>query len=208
MNMTAAPEAKGGHVSRVIRRCSIRFNGLFVWSKSDETTVRSTRQRLPRFLRMCCFCRKSCLTEHSERAIHQPGSLATLLAKQSTRNLCCLLPMDRGLHRREAMAQRRRHSGELMAKASLTFSDIDITVKVPAGTRIIELSEKLGSGVVYGCREGDCGTCIVRVEDGWRNLSEPSVLESKVLKDNAAGRHDRLACQAQVLHGEIKVRPA
>ena len=95
-----------------------------------------------------------------------------------------------------------------MAKATLTFEDIKVTVKVPAGTRIIELSEKLGSGIVYGCREGDCGTCIVRVEEGWRNLTEPSVLESKVLKDNAAGRHDRLACQAQALHGVIRVRPA
>ncbi len=95
-----------------------------------------------------------------------------------------------------------------MAKAILTFSDIDLTVRVPAGSRIIEISERVGSGVPYGCREGDCGTCIVRVEEGWRNLSEPSVLERKILKDNTAGRHERLACQAQVLEGEIKVRPA
>lgn len=95
-----------------------------------------------------------------------------------------------------------------MAKAKLTFSDINVTLQVPAGTRLIEISEKIGSGVVYGCREGDCGTCMVRVESGWRNLSEPSVLETKVLQENAAGRHERLACQAQVLGGAICVRPS
>lgn len=95
-----------------------------------------------------------------------------------------------------------------MAKGKLTFADIGVTVQVPAGTRLIEISEKIGSGVVYGCREGDCGTCIVRVESGWGHLSEPSVLEHKVLKDNFGGRHNRLACQAQILGGEVVIKPA
>jgi ferredoxin len=95
-----------------------------------------------------------------------------------------------------------------MAKAKLTFEDIGVTVTVPAGVRVIEVSEKVGSGIVYGCREGDCGTCIMEVIEGWSNLSEPSVLEDKVLRENMAGKHHRLACQAQVLGGEIKVKPA
>jgi hypothetical protein len=33
------------------------------------------------------------------------------------------------------------------------------------------------------------------------------VLEHQVLKDNMAPRHHRLACQAQVLGGEIVVKP-
>lgn len=95
-----------------------------------------------------------------------------------------------------------------MAKASLTFEDINVTVSVPAGTRVIEVSEKVGAGITYGCREGDCGTCIMKVTDGWENLSEPSVLEDKVLRENMAGKHNRLACQAQVLGGTLSVRPA
>lgn len=94
-----------------------------------------------------------------------------------------------------------------MAKATITFEDIHVTVTVPAGTRVIEISEKVGSGITYGCREGDCGTCIMRVTAGWDNLTEPSVLEDKVLRDNFAGKYNRLACQAQVLGGEISVRP-
>ncbi|MEN9461590.1 MAG: hypothetical protein RIS84_1610, partial [Pseudomonadota bacterium] len=45
------------------------------------------------------------------------------------------------------------------------------------------------------------------VTDGWNNLSTPSVLEDKVLRDNMAGKHHRLACQAQVL-GDVTVKPA
>ncbi|QSA96780.1 2Fe-2S iron-sulfur cluster binding domain-containing protein [Methylococcus sp. EFPC2] len=94
-----------------------------------------------------------------------------------------------------------------MAKATVTFEDIGITVTVPAGTRLIEISEKVGSAITYGCREGDCGTCMMQVTSGWDNLSERSVLEDKILREHFAGKHDRLACQAQVLSGEISVRP-
>lgn len=95
-----------------------------------------------------------------------------------------------------------------MAKAQLSFADIGVTITVPAGTRIIEISDKLNSGIVYGCREGDCGTCLMKVTQGMENLSEPSALEAKILKEHFAGRDTRLACQAQVLGGEIVVRPA
>lgn len=95
-----------------------------------------------------------------------------------------------------------------MAKSNVTFDDIGVTVSVPAGTRIIEVSEKVGAGIIYGCREGDCGTCMMKVEDGWEHLTEPSVLESRVLEENMAARHTRLACQAQVLSGDVKVKPA
>lgn len=94
-----------------------------------------------------------------------------------------------------------------MATAKLTFADVALTVNVPSGTRIIEISEKIGSGITYGCREGECGTCITRIVEGMENLSEPSALETRVLKDSLAGRNDRLACQCQVLGGTVKVRP-
>lgn len=94
-----------------------------------------------------------------------------------------------------------------MAKAQLTFSDVNVTVTVPAGIRVIEVSEKVGSGITYGCREGECGTCLMYVEKGRKNLSKPSVLEDKVLRENMAGSQFRLACQAQVL-GDVTVSPA
>ncbi|MEW6765233.1 MAG: 2Fe-2S iron-sulfur cluster-binding protein [Pseudomonadota bacterium] len=95
-----------------------------------------------------------------------------------------------------------------MPKANVTFEDIAITVTVPAGTRLIEVSEKVGAGIIYGCREGECGSCMMRIVSGGENLAAPSILEDKVLKENMAGRATRLACQAQVLGGDIVVRPA
>jgi ferredoxin len=94
-----------------------------------------------------------------------------------------------------------------MPKASVTFEDIGITVIVPAGTRLIEVSEQVGAGITYSCREGECGTCIMKIVSGMENLAQRSVLEDKVLQENMAGRNNRLACQAQVLGGEIVVRP-
>ncbi|MGB0682327.1 MAG: 2Fe-2S iron-sulfur cluster-binding protein [Magnetovibrionaceae bacterium] len=94
-----------------------------------------------------------------------------------------------------------------MAKAVLTFSDINLSVTVPVGTRVIEVSEKAGSGITYGCRECDCGTCMIKVEEGMENLSNPSMIEDKVLKEHMAGKKFRLACQAQV-HGDVTIKPA
>jgi ferredoxin len=91
-------------------------------------------------------------------------------------------------------------------KAQLTFADIGVTVNVPAGIRVIEVSEKVGSGIMYGCREGDCGTCLMEVISGMENLSTPSVLEDKVLREQMASKRFRLACQAQVI-GDVTVGP-
>jgi ferredoxin len=94
-----------------------------------------------------------------------------------------------------------------MPKANVTFEDIGVTVTVPAGTRLIEISEKVGAGITYSCREGECGTCIMKIVSGMEHMTERSVLEDQVLKENMAGRNHRLACQAQVLGGEVVVRP-
>lgn len=94
-----------------------------------------------------------------------------------------------------------------MAKARLTFADVGTTVVVPSGTRIIEVSEKVGSGIVYGCRENDCGNCIFEAVAGGEHLSKPSPLETRLLREKFAKPNHRLACQAMVL-GDITVKPA
>ena len=118
-----------------------------------------------------------------------------------------------------------------MPKASITFQDIGVTVTVPAGTRLIEVSEKVGAGITYGCREGDCGSCMFTVSEGYDNLSRPSEyekatllegyrdiiegwrnapnlesLEAALVRDNLVGRKCRLACQTQV-YGDAVVAP-
>jgi len=118
-----------------------------------------------------------------------------------------------------------------MAKARVTFSDVNVTVTVPVGTRIIELSEGVGSYINYSCREGDCGTCLLQVikgeenlskpseleqnallekfreiVDGWRNAPTVEAMESRIQRENFAGKHVRLACQTQVF-GDVTVAP-
>ncbi|MCE1172124.1 2Fe-2S iron-sulfur cluster binding domain-containing protein [Azovibrio restrictus] len=95
-----------------------------------------------------------------------------------------------------------------MPKAKVTFEDIGVTITVPAGTRLIEVSERVGAAITYGCREGECGTCLTQVVSGGEHLADPSVLEDQVLKDMFAPRGHRLACQAQVLDGDVVVKPA
>lgn len=118
-----------------------------------------------------------------------------------------------------------------MAKAKVTFSDVGVTIVVPVGSRIIDLSETVGSYIAYNCREGDCGVCMFEVVKGQENMSEPSIEEKTVLKhrfyeiidgwratsdvaklhekmlhENFAGKHCRLACQTQV-YGDVTVAP-
>ncbi|BBO99730.1 2Fe-2S iron-sulfur cluster-binding protein [Sulfuriferula nivalis] len=118
-----------------------------------------------------------------------------------------------------------------MAKAKIKFADVNVTVTVPVGTRIIEISEKVGSYIAYNCREGDCGSCLFTVLDGAENLSTPSSLEEATLfahfqevldgwrsagdleslqsmmrRENFAGKTCRLACQTQVF-GDATVAP-
>ncbi len=93
-----------------------------------------------------------------------------------------------------------------MPKSNVTFEKLGITVTVPAGTRLIEISEKVGASITYGCREGECGTCMMKIVSGMEHMSERSVLEDQVLQENMAGRNHRLACQAQVLGGNVVVK--
>ncbi|MFA6179339.1 MAG: 2Fe-2S iron-sulfur cluster binding domain-containing protein [Candidatus Methylopumilus sp.] len=118
-----------------------------------------------------------------------------------------------------------------MAKAKVTFSDVNVTVNVPVGTRIIELSEAVGSYIAYNCREGDCGVCMFEVTkgqenlsavtaeekavlrarfqeiiDGWRAIPDIAALQTKMQRENFAGKHCRLACQTQVF-GDVTVAP-
>lgn len=118
-----------------------------------------------------------------------------------------------------------------MAKARVTFADVNVTVTVPVGVGIIEISEAVGSYIAYNCREGDCGTCMFEVLQGAENLSEPSrmekntllfafkeimdgwraiddldALQAKIKRENFAGKTCRLACQTQVF-GDVNVAP-
>lgn len=68
------------------------------------------------------------------------------------------------------------------------------------------LSEELdasNSPVLFGCRTGLCGTCVVEVVEGAQHLAPPNEEEREILDIYAEGRpHARLACQLDV-QGDI-----
>jgi ferredoxin len=94
-----------------------------------------------------------------------------------------------------------------MSKFNITFADINTSISVPRGTRIVEVAEKVGASIPFGCKENDCGDCMIEVLTGAENLSKPSALEIDLLKQKFAKPNHRLACQAMVL-GNVTVKPA
>ena len=94
-----------------------------------------------------------------------------------------------------------------MSKYNITFADINTTISVPRGTRIVEVAERIGASIPFGCKENDCGDCMIEVVQGGENLSIPSALEAELLLVKRAKPAIRLACQAMVL-GDVTVKPA
>lgn len=56
--------------------------------------------------------------------------------------------------------------------------------------------------VLFGCKDGLCGTCRIKVVDGLKNLSEKNVKEKDLFPDN---ENERLACQCIIKKGIVKI---
>ena len=85
-----------------------------------------------------------------------------------------------------------------MSKMSIAFPGTQWpSVQVEAGSALSEVLTTENSPILFGCRTGICGTCLIRVE----NLAEidlvaPTVDESEVLQMIASSEpRARLACQ-------------
>ena len=74
------------------------------------------------------------------------------------------------------------------------------TVTLADGAPVMDACEALG--VPFGCRGGQCATCLFEVVSGAENLEPPGVLEDWM--DLAPG--ERLACQARVRSGRVEIR--
>lgn len=83
-------------------------------------------------------------------------------------------------------------------RASVSFLLDDLDVEVPSGTRLIEIVEASGADITFGCRNGTCGTCRVRIVEGLQNLSPLTPEERDFLAALQAGESERLGCQFSV----------
>jgi ferredoxin len=90
--------------------------------------------------------------------------------------------------------------------AIVVYKNKDERVEVLDGENLKKIIRDNSWAIPFGCEDGICGTCLVRVVEGFENLSELSEKEKMTLP--AMGLDDgihRLACQCSVLQGEIVI---
>jgi len=87
-----------------------------------------------------------------------------------------------------------------MKKHCIRFSDESFApVFVFAGKSLSESLRVDNSPVLFGCRTGICGTCIIEIEKGTAHLAPPDEEEKEILDlyvDDSSNA--RLACQVNV----------
>ena len=94
-----------------------------------------------------------------------------------------------------------------------------LALNVKPGKTIQDIVEASGSALPFGCRDGECGTCIVMIESGMEFLSEVTEKEKTVLRSiGKISKQEmeqmivddlpspwRLACQMIVRDEDIRV---
>lgn len=91
---------------------------------------------------------------------------------------------------------------------SIHLKNDNIKVNVPEGMSLRKVADKSGASMEFGCRVGDCATCIAKVEEGEQLLNEVTEKEKAALKMLGADYAEcRLMCQCSIesQEGEIVI---
>lgn len=80
----------------------------------------------------------------------------------------------------------------------VTITTDNLTIDVPEQYPLINMCEDHDTSILFGCRDGACGACMVRVKEGAKNLSPMGDDEKDFLETMAAEEDERLACQCKV----------
>jgi ferredoxin len=78
------------------------------------------------------------------------------------------------------------------------------SIEVEDNAAIIDVCENEDTSILFGCRDGACGACMVRVLENPQNLSLMEEHERDFLETMAAREDERLACQCRVL-GDVTI---
>lgn len=86
-----------------------------------------------------------------------------------------------------------------------------LAVNVKPGSTIQDVVEASGSALPFGCRDGECGTCVVEIVQGMEYLTPLTDKEVKVLKEVCSGtctKNSRLSCQMKVAlaNGVVRIK--
>ncbi|BBH53370.1 2Fe-2S iron-sulfur cluster-binding protein [Fluviispira sanaruensis] len=86
----------------------------------------------------------------------------------------------------------------------LTVKTDKKNINIEQGAAIIDVCETEETSILFGCRDGACGACMIRVLENPENLSPMEEHERDFLETMAAREDERLACQCKVL-GDVTV---
>lgn len=89
-----------------------------------------------------------------------------------------------------------------MPKVHITTDNL--TVDVADNYAMIDMCDDYDTSILFGCRDGACGACMIRVLEGSENLSAMEDHERDFLETMAAEPNERLACQCKV-KGDVKI---
>lgn len=82
-----------------------------------------------------------------------------------------------------------------------------LALNVKPGKTIQDIVEASGSALPFGCRDGECGTCVVMIESGMEFLSPVTDKEVTVMKMlNETSAKARLSCQMKIIEPNGLVR--
>lgn len=82
-----------------------------------------------------------------------------------------------------------------------------LAINVKPGKTIQDIVEASGSALPFGCRDGECGTCVIMIESGMEYLSDVTDKEVKVLKEvGEQNPKARLGCQMKIVKANGLVR--
>jgi len=84
-----------------------------------------------------------------------------------------------------------------------------LAINVKPGKTIQDIVEASGSALPFGCRDGECGTCVVMIESGMEFLSEINEKEKAVLKTvGETSPKARVGCQMKIVepNGQVRIK--
>lgn len=85
----------------------------------------------------------------------------------------------------------------------VTITTDDLTIEVKEGYPLIDMCEEHDTSILFGCRDGACGACMVKVVSGEEFLNKADEDEQEFLETMAAEPNERLACQCKVSGGDV-----
>lgn len=84
--------------------------------------------------------------------------------------------------------------------AQIINDDTGEIANIPDNSSIKEACSKIG--VSFGCEAGNCGTCMIKVVEGMKNLGDLNEPEKNM---GLSGEY-RLACQCKIKNGKIRFK--